>query len=243
MPTLRAFVWRRHDFRESSRVVALVTRDEGRIHVLAKGAHRPGSQFLGRLDFLNLVDATCSAGGDRLRLLSRVTLVHEPRALRTPARFAAAAHVAELVDHLFHDGRPDPSAFDLLAGALTLVERCPKRALPRVVAGFELRFLALLGVLPAFDRCSACGRTSRELFAESRSLALHCATHAQHRAPLRPSALHWLATTDVAPGRTWPTLADVDGADAALALLGEWVATTLERRPRLRALALAESRG
>src|SRR5882672_7879250 len=93
-----ALLWKRVDFRESSRVVSLVTREHGRVMALAKGAHRPDSPFLGRLDFLNEVYATLSPDRGGLRLLLRVELVHERRALRSPARFLAASHVCDLAD-------------------------------------------------------------------------------------------------------------------------------------------------
>jgi len=39
----------------SSRVLALVLREHGRVGALAKGAHRPGSPLLGRIDFLSVL--------------------------------------------------------------------------------------------------------------------------------------------------------------------------------------------
>ena len=65
-------IWRRSDFRESSRLITLVTPDRGRLTTLGKGAYRTASQCLGRIDFLNLVEVKLSAGN--LPVLHRVKL-------------------------------------------------------------------------------------------------------------------------------------------------------------------------
>ena len=87
---------RRRDFRESSRIVTCLTREHGKITGLAKGAHRPDSPMLGRIDFLNEVEATFSADRGGLRLLTRAKLTRERRALRQPRRFLAAGVPVDL---------------------------------------------------------------------------------------------------------------------------------------------------
>ena len=69
--TAQAIVLRRRDFRESSRIVTCLTRDHGKVTSLAKGAHRPDSPLLGRIDFLNELEVTLSPdrGGLRLSLI------------------------------------------------------------------------------------------------------------------------------------------------------------------------------
>src|SRR5690606_31153214 len=91
------------------------------------------------------------------RLLLRAELLRERRGLRVAARFLAASHFADQCDFGFPPERPDPALFDLLAGGLNLIERCPPAALAGVVLGLELRLLARFGALPDLDRCSACG--------------------------------------------------------------------------------------
>lgn len=243
--TVRAFVWRRSDFRETSRLVTLFTREAGRVHALAKGAHRPTSTFLGRLDFLNLVDATLAGSGAGLLLLSRVRLVHEPRGLREPARFFAANHLAELCDQASAGDRPDPDLFDLLAGGVTLLERCPTAALPAIVLGLELRWLGILGLLPPLLHCSQCGAPAasrRPLHAGRPGEGLLCRHHAaEHREPVALPVLERLNALATQPARAWDSLPVGPELAKGSALVERWVAAALEHRPRFRGAALGRA--
>lgn len=231
-----AFVWRRSDFRESSRIVTLLSRDHGRLRALAKGAHRPDSPLLGRLDHLNLVSATLAGRGE-LKLLSRCTLLEERRELRAPRRFLAASWLVELVDSGLTDGRPEPELFDLVQGGVHLIERCPEGALGTIVLGIELRFLAALGVLPPLDSCAQCAAAPVSVANDYRSLL--CADH-REGAGTRPGAatLAWLARLAAAPGRSWPAFTPCPDFRIAERVVGGFVTAALEHRPKLRRHAL-----
>jgi DNA repair protein RecO (recombination protein O) len=236
--TMRAIVLRRTDFRESSRIVVCLTRDHGRLAGLAKGAHRPDSPFLGRIDFLNEVDATFSPDRGGLRLLERATLVRERRALREPLRFLAASHVAQLCEFAMPDERPEPAVFDLLAGGLTLLERCPPPAIGRIVLGLELRLLAALGALPDLDRCAVCDAALGDAaFRHEDSPGLVCRTHAPPpRTAVGAGTLQLLRSLHATTGRQWPDLPEPTPARLAAALPAAWLAAATEQRSRLRAL-------
>ncbi|MCR9245752.1 MAG: DNA repair protein RecO [bacterium] len=239
--TTTATILRRSDFRESSRIVTVVTREHGRIAGLAKGAHRPDSPFLGRIDFLNEVRATFSPDRGGLRLLVRAELIHERRHLRQPERFVAASHLAQLADFAMPDGRPDPLAYDLLAGGLTLLERCPTARLPRVVLGLELRLLDHLGALPDLDHCSECGaELGNRAYRNDGSLAFFCRDHAEApRQAVAPDVLGLLRWLRAAPGREWPHGHDDAPTRLAAGLPGAWLRAATELRPRWRPLIFA----
>lgn len=236
--TVLAIVLRRSDFRESSRIVTCLSRDHGRLVGLAKGAHRPDSPFLGRLDFLNEVEATFSADRGGLRLLERARLRRERRALRAPLRFLAASHLASLCDFAMPDARPEPAVFDLLLGGLNLLELCPLPAIGRVVLGLELRLLVCLGALPDLHRCSTCDAPLGELaFRGHDSPGLVCQAHAvPPRQAVAAGVLTLLRALHTLPGRQWPELTDSVPPRVAATLPAAWLAAATELRPRLRPL-------
>lgn len=235
---IRALVWKRSDFRETSRLITFITAEHGKLRTLAKGGHRPGSQCLGRIDFLNLVDLKFSSGS--LPILHRVRLIHEHRRLREPIRYQAASYLTEIFDPAILFGRSDPGLFELLAGGLLLLEHCPYPAIPTVLAGLELRFLAELGLLPSLLACHRCGASSQSgpLFPARVHPGLCCRTHAPRGArAVGADALAWLDRISQTAGKQWPGLPPAPPAVAPL--LGRWVAAAIEKQPMWRAAAFA----
>jgi DNA repair protein RecO (recombination protein O) len=240
--TVTGIVWKRSDFRETSRIVTLITREEGKLTALVKGAHRKNSPAQGRIDLFNRVQATLTGAPGTLPLLSRLRLEAEPRGLREPRRYLAACHLHDAFDPALTAGRIDAALFDLLAGGLTLLERCPPRALATVLAGLELRYLEVLGLLPELDRCSQCGAPAGRLFVAIGHPGLLCRAHARGaEAAAAPAALRWLRALQRTPGRAWAGLPPPPRDGRAHALLGAWLAAATERRARFRTAALRRS--
>jgi DNA repair protein RecO (recombination protein O) len=234
---LQVVVWKRIDFRESSRLVTLVCRERGRFTALAKGAHRPTSAHLGKLDFLNRCEVEIAGRG--IPLLGRTRLLHEPRALRGPQRFLITMHAVELFDRALIADRSDPELFDLLVGTLTLLERMPPTRLPIAVLGLELRLLAALGVLGDLEACPSCGAAAPTQ-ASVDEAGLSCDAHRGRGAvAVSAEAAAWLRRLARAPGREWPGFAPGRGLGEALAITGAWIERGLELRPRYRVAALA----
>jgi DNA repair protein RecO (recombination protein O) len=230
-----AMLWHRFDFRESSRIVVLLTREHGRIQALAKGSHRADSPMLGRLDFLNDLNVRLSADRGGLRLLLRADLLRERRGLRQALRYLAASHLVELGNYGFPDGLPDPELFDLIHGGLTLLERCPLFAVAQVMIGLELRFLIHLGCLPDIEHCTDCGTplTGGAFLGSDGGLA--CRSHAPSPKKALPErAFDQLRRLSLAKGRDLPELDLVPLSPTAVALPMQWLSRALERRGRLR---------
>jgi len=234
----QSILWKRFDFRESSRIVTLLTRDHGRVQALAKGAHRADSPLLGRLDFLNELHIRLSADRGGLRLLLSAELLRERRSLRQPDRFLAASYLAELFDFGLPSERPDPPLFDLVQGGLNLLELCPLWAIAPVILGLEVRFLQQLGALPDLEHCGHCGLPLGATACRGEDAgSLACRRHAPApRQTVGREALHCLQQLRDLPGRQWPELPRVPAA--ATALTAAWLAAALDRRSHLRTLVL-----
>lgn len=226
---LRGIVWKRSDFRESSRVVTLLTRERGRVRALSKGAHRPNSAVLGKLDLFNRVEASLAGRG--MPILGKTRLVHEPRGLRRPRRFLVAQYIAELFEIAFVDSRPDTDLFDLLDGALTLLERVDEALLGTVLAGVELRLLRVLGLLPDLGRCTQCGAVLEAQPRMAPDGGVFCARHAGRGSTAVPrDVLLWLDRLDKTPGKHWSELEPPRDRASTFGILARWLRYGLEAK-------------
>lgn len=157
----RALVLRRFAWGESSLVVQVLAREHGRVHLVAKGAHRPTSRYFGVLDLFHTValEASTPRGAELLPLRAAELDVRRATLTGRPSAYRAAHAVLELTDLAARPAQPAPELFDAAAAALDRIE---SGARPPELAqlGFELRFLDLLGLAPALTGCAACGRAA-----------------------------------------------------------------------------------
>jgi len=153
----RALVLRRFAFGESSLVLHALTRDHGRVHLIAKGAYRPKVRFHGVLDLFDTLDLEWSAAPGRELSPLRAGEILERRRLDDDLeRYEAGLCVLELLGLSAREGAPTPRLFDVATRAL---DELGGRELPACAAlvVFELGFLQNLGLAPALVRCAACG--------------------------------------------------------------------------------------
>ncbi len=145
-----AFVLHGYPWRETSLIVELLTRDAGRIAVVARGAKRPTSQFRGLLAPFCPLSVSWSGRGD-VRTLTRVEWSGALLPLRGEG-LLAAFYLNELLVRLLARADPHEQLY-----------RCYAQALHGLAAGqlthdavlrqFELDLLRELGWLPSLDQC------------------------------------------------------------------------------------------
>jgi DNA repair protein RecO (recombination protein O) len=159
---LLAYVLHRYDWSETSLIVELFTRAQGRVVVAAKGAKRPTSQLRPVLlpfqPLLALLGKAPADDAGEVRTLRSAEWVGGVPLL-APAQMLSAYHCNELLLKLLARQDPHPQLFDLYAD--TLAALCPALCLtpdspgtdPAIdeacaVRAFELLLLRALGVLP-----------------------------------------------------------------------------------------------
>ncbi|WP_020473992.1 DNA repair protein RecO [Zavarzinella formosa] len=159
MPAEKAtgIVVRTTDWSETSRIATIWTRELGKVSVLAKGGRRLKSNFEVALDLLTVCGIVLlrkSSGG--LDLLTEAQVVERFAGLRTnlPALYAGY-YIAELLGEGTQDYDPHPKLFD---SSLDTLRKLSAGGDPSaLVAGYELEWLAELGLKPILDRCAHCG--------------------------------------------------------------------------------------
>jgi DNA repair protein RecO (recombination protein O) len=159
MTTIRsqAYVLSRTPLTESSWIVCLLTRQEGKVSAVAKGGRRARSPFRGALEPLNLVRVEVGFREGR-DLGSLLTADMEVSAFELFGSWPAAG-VLMAVSETLYRGLPEHSAEEetfRLVG--TVLQALREGAHPGLVwVYFAAWFLRLHGVLGRPHRCAACG--------------------------------------------------------------------------------------
>jgi len=253
----RAFLLRRTPFGESSLVVHALTRSHGRVQLIAKGAHRPKSRYVGVLDLFDTLELDWSGGRNSdLGTLREGALCVRRRGLtRSLPAYRSASTVVELLDIATRAGAADDSLFQLGEQALDALDTA-ESGHAGVLAGFELHLLDQLGLAPALGTCASCGgpagpvdpRASepRVPFSATAGGRL-CAKHANeaHSAGVRvgtlPEAILVAAGAALRSPLDGPDLAawPPDLAERVLDFAGRFLDHHLETRPKSHATFLS----
>lgn len=154
-------VLKTYDLGEKDRILVLLTREQGKLRAVAKGARRPGGRFAA-LEPLVEVQAAVHPGKN-LYTVTQAEIVTSHRKVRERLEFLAyGLFLAELVDLFTVDAEIKSETYDLLSYALKhLVHDSPET----VLAYFSTQLLRQMGLLPRWQACSCCQSTERQLVA------------------------------------------------------------------------------
>jgi DNA repair protein RecO (recombination protein O) len=153
-----AYVLHRYDWSESSLILEVFTRQQGRVALVAKGVKRPSSQF--RAILLPLQLLSISFGGDaQVRTLKSAEW---QGGLTMPSGDALLSgyYLNELLMKLLARDDPHDLLFDAYAQACAGLRDVAQ--LDACLRAFELVLLREIGLLPALDRTSFSGTALQE---------------------------------------------------------------------------------
>jgi DNA repair protein RecO (recombination protein O) len=133
---------------ETSLIVLWLTPNCGRISTVAKGARRPRSPFLGKLDLFYEADFLFSRSRrSELHPLREVSLRETNSALRQELGYLQqAGYGAALIQQATETETPLPAVFDLFRSLLGHLPKQPTQ--PQTIFAFELKLLCELGLKP-----------------------------------------------------------------------------------------------
>ncbi len=151
-------VLRARDIGEADRLLTVLTPGAGKIRVVAPGVRRIRSRKAGHLEPLSRVDLLL-AEGRSMDVVSQGQVTEPHVVLREDLwRVTCAMYLAELVERFTEEGagaREARHVFALLDACLHWLELA--RSGDLVLRYFELRLLAIHGVLPELGVCIRCG--------------------------------------------------------------------------------------
>jgi DNA repair protein RecO (recombination protein O) len=152
-----AIVIRSYPLREADLLVTLFTRNEGKVHGVARSAKKSKRRFGGALEPLTYVRAYYEDRERReLARLDSCEVLESPLSSEvTYARAVALGHVAEVLDELLPDREPNDAIFRLVLSVLARL-RGPDVWLP--LTYFDLWITRLTGYLPDLAECVVCGQ-------------------------------------------------------------------------------------
>ena len=149
---LAAYVLHRYDWSESSLILDLFTREQGRVAVAAKGAKRPYSQLRAVLlpfqrIHVNLGRAARDEASSDVQTLRGAEWAGGA-AMLTGAALFSGFYLNELLMKLLARHDPHPALFDTYAATLPTLAETDDVTVEAALRAFELSLLQQVGVLP-----------------------------------------------------------------------------------------------
>jgi DNA repair protein RecO (recombination protein O) len=139
---------------QHNRIVTLNTLGRGKVPAVSKGVRRTHSKFGARLEPLSHVTMMCWQGRE-LDIVNQAEVIEAFRAVREDlSRVTKAYTLLEVVDQLAQERHANPRLYDMVLGALRVLE---EQDAPLLVPAFLLKVLALEGSAPTVDVCVSCG--------------------------------------------------------------------------------------
>jgi len=155
--TTDAIVLHAFDYRETSRIIRLVTRELGVVSVIARGARRPKNKFGPALDLFasGTAEFQTTQGRDLHALISFEATSSRSGIAESLDRFAAASAMSELLLR-FAPEDADSALLDAVTAALDALLDAPLGASGSVALGGAWSLVAELGFAPSLDDCASC---------------------------------------------------------------------------------------
>ena len=154
--TVHALVLREVKFKEADKMLTVLTQEEGKLSVRARGALRKSCRYGAAAQQLAYSEMTLFENRGRC-LLEEGSVQEDFSGLREDiSAFALGAYFAELLESVSDEDSPNPEVLRLGLNALYALSR---GLFPRelIKAAFELRLMCLSGYEPDLHGCSRCG--------------------------------------------------------------------------------------
>jgi DNA repair protein RecO (recombination protein O) len=148
-------------YKESSKILTILTSGHGKLTVTARGALRKNSKLAAVTGLLAFSEMTLFLNRDRWTM-TEARCVEQFMGLRDDlALLSLGSYFAELAEAVADEDSPNTELLPLCLNALFALSEGIKP--PELVKpAFELRLMAIAGFAPLLDNCSKCGMVEPE---------------------------------------------------------------------------------
>lgn len=147
----RGIVLRRFNLNEADQIVTVLTEDEGKVALMAKGSRRLKSKFCGRLEPFYHIQVNYFQGRE-LGHLDEAEILHVYSPLESDLKAKGVLFfIAEVTAKLVADGQECEDVYQLLNECLSHFEESHSEI---ILHTYLVKLLTLLGFMASWDRCS-----------------------------------------------------------------------------------------
>ena len=158
----KGLVLRSVTYKDSSRILTVLTSEEGKLTVSARGSMRRGSKLAAAVQPLAYSNMTLLSSRDRWTLTEAQTIELFEGLSDDLELLALGSYFSELMEAVSDEDSPNPELLQLGLNALFLLSENEKdRRL--IKAAFEMRLMRLAGYEPAVLECAVCSNTEMRL--------------------------------------------------------------------------------
>ena len=176
--TTKALVLREVSYKESDKILTVLTAEEGKLTVSARGCRKKGSAIAAASQLLVWSEMTLYEYQGRWAIKEATTERQFTGVRDDLEKLALASYFAEVTEALAEEGQPEPGLLSLTLNCLHALDKM-NLPLGQVKTAYEWKAMALAGYEPMADGCAVCGK---EPPAEPR---IHLGEGVVHCAPCR----------------------------------------------------------
>jgi DNA repair protein RecO (recombination protein O) len=143
----KGIILSRTDYGEADRIVTLLTPDQGKLRLMARGVRKPKSRLAGGIELFSISDLTYMQGrGEIGTLISSRLIKHYGTIVRDITRVQLGYDLIKMLNRATED-QPEPDYFELLDQAFQALDDSQINV-ELIRLWFEARLLYLAGLSP-----------------------------------------------------------------------------------------------
>lgn len=179
-----------YDYKESSKILRIFTRELGIISVMARGAKRPKSKLQNLSSLYCLAEYSLVKRKD-FYYLDEGKIITINLHLRNDIKSLYSAQLCiELINKSLLEDQISPDLFDLLVKTIEYLGQTDNKL--RLVSMFVIKYISMIGYRPELMTCAICKKTPRDVGFSIQAGGITCLDHGQAATYLKDEEYKYL---------------------------------------------------